>query len=161
MSELLMHITLLGEGATNPALPAQNLGGILKVKNGNLVFTNGNFTYKIPMEHIDNLYTYNEFSSWGDTWRFALTIFLTLGTWLIGFPVLYYLFYWEWTAYQVRIEVTAWDEYHGLKATTTFALSRRKPDRDRAKRIIKEIWEERGIVRRSEHSENRVIIRDI
>ncbi|MBZ0283159.1 MAG: hypothetical protein K8L97_20645 [Anaerolineae bacterium] len=160
MSELPTAITLLGEGTTNPALPSQNLTGTLEITNGNLVFTYGDFTHKIPLEHIDKLYWNFETTLWAAEWRFYLSVFLTLGTMFLALPVVYYLFYWEYTAYEVQIYVVAWDEYHGLNATTVFSLSRRRPDRDRVKHIIQEIWDKRGTNRRQDNSKNRVAVRD-
>ncbi len=164
MSELPTAITLLGKGATNPALPTQNLKGLLEIINGNLVFSGGNFTYKIPLEHIDNISQYHKPESWGEEWRFFICFLLSaaiiFGTAGLGFFPLIWLFWWEYSPIEVQIMVKAWDEAHGLTATTVFSLGKRRRYREDAPKIIQEIWYERGEYRRGGNQGGQVIIRD-
>lgn len=164
MSSLPINVTLVGQGATNPAVPSYNLKGELKIHNGNLVFSSGDFVYQIPLEHIDSIYPYHSRESWGDEWRFLLCLFLSgvifLATAGLGFIPLIWWLWWDYSPIEVQIIIKAWDEQHGLTATTVFSLGKRRQYREDAPEVTKEIWNLRGQYRQYENHKSQVIIRD-
>jgi hypothetical protein len=160
MSELPVSLTVIGNKSTNPAIPNHDEFGELSVKNGNLVFQGGNFTYKIPLEHIDKMSVQNEYETFGEDWRMiAFLILIPFGVPTLGIftPITIWYFWFEYTSVDVRIVVTAWDEYHGLKSTTVFSLGKKRSARDLAPEIIREIWDERGIIRRNDFAIGQIV----
>jgi len=148
MASLPVSVTLVGENATNPALPKRNIEGTLYVEHNNLIFKGGKFIHQIPLEHADAISSYEKRESWGEEWRWLLGLLLSgvfiLGTAGLGFIPYIWFFWWEYSPVEVHIVVKAWDEEYGLTATTIFLLGKKRKYRDEVNELIQEIWSIRG-----------------
>lgn len=150
-----MELTLVGKDSTNPALPRRNVRGTLTIEHCNLTFYGEGFTHKIPLEHLDSMKPYQEEEPFGQLWRLASMLLL-----YVIFPVSVWFLWWRYSPTTVELIVAAWDEEHGLKATTVFRLGKRRRYRSDVTEIIQQIWAIRGECRQTERRQGQVVYRE-
>ena len=176
MTHFPTFVTVLGKGATNPALPSENTEGVLEVKDGILVFRTDEISHAIPLEHIDECLAEEIEEPFGNMWRAGVVVALPFVAALFGVHILTNkmpdalitaavsfgpaLFFWFlYTAVECRITIKAWDEEYGMDAITVFSLGHERSKRETSRELVKEIWGLRGKDRRAKHSKSKPVYR--